>query len=542
MQQKIILFILLFCCGMANAMNCSEYGSFKTYGGHYYTVTQKKFTFLEAKQFAVLNGGYIAIPNTQEENIFLSGIIQRDMAWIGIHDPNYIKNFCVNGVNCMSNSARFKTVKGENLLWSNWKEKEPNNAVYDDDYNIEGKPLVSPLGEYWVVLNTLGKWFDVGNHIGGNSKIIKHQAILEFDTVPQCGTAHTIEPDDMIDMTLRCDTQINYDDINKNVLHQSFICQYDTNNTPYCPFNLEECQQEWEYQTGTSTKHVKTITIPCDDGNDGCYTEKTYTYYDYNCSAGYTAQDIGGDCNLSDLIDFDFDGVGDFCNSSNPPFKNCRKEKFTCKSDSRTPCAKVDNRMQCSTQPCFNKDNIIDIDSPVGLEDRNNDGWQEDGKCVGEISLFSGYDKRCRSEDIAFGLMGGGCCKKDEVFFGLIECKEEEKILAQMNRSERCTYIGEYCAHKIKILGKTIGCSQYKKTWCCFNSKLARIINEQGREQLKGFTWGSSKNPQCKGFTPLQFEKLDFSRIDLSEVAGDLETSLYDSERLEEKFTQPFQK
>ena len=52
-------------------------------------------------------------------------------------------------------------------------------------------------------------------------------------------------------------------------------------------------------------------------------------------------------------------------------------------------------------------------------------------------------------------------------------------------------------------------------TSCNFNSKLARIINEQGRPQLnKG--WGSASNPECKGFTPEEFQKLDFSKIDFA--------------------------
>ncbi|AVL47373.1 hypothetical protein CEP74_06175 [Campylobacter jejuni subsp. doylei] len=55
-----------------------------------------------------------------------------------------------------------------------------------------------------------------------------------------------------------------------------------------------------------------------------------------------------------------------------------------------------------------------------------------------------------------------------------------------------------------------------------FTSKLARIINEQGRPQLaKG--WGSAESPECKGFTPEEFQKLDFSKIDMSEFFGEIQ-------------------
>jgi conjugal transfer mating pair stabilization protein TraN len=68
---------------------------------------------------------------------------------------------------------------------------------------------------------------------------------------------------------------------------------------------------------------------------------------------------------------------------------------------------------------------------------------------------------------------------------------------------------------------------QRAKTYCCFNSKLGRIIQEQGREQLQDFqpreNWGSGKSPNCVGFTPEQFSMLDFSRIDLGEFIGDIQ-------------------
>jgi conjugal transfer mating pair stabilization protein TraN len=59
---------------------------------------------------------------------------------------------------------------------------------------------------------------------------------------------------------------------------------------------------------------------------------------------------------------------------------------------------------------------------------------------------------------------------------------------------------------------------------------MARIVHEQGRPQLKAFGpgggWGTAKNPNCRGFTPQEFQQLDFSRIDLSEYFGDIQRDL----------------
>ena len=81
-----------------------------------------------------------------------------------------------------------------------------------------------------------------------------------------------------------------------------------------------------------------------------------------------------------------------------------------------------------------------------------------------------------------------------------------------------CHEVGTYC--KTEWLGS---CVQKAVGYCCFNSKMGRIIHEQGRPQLKGFSdWGPPKNPDCRGFTPEEFRSLDFSKIDMSEYYEDL--------------------
>lgn len=82
-----------------------------------------------------------------------------------------------------------------------------------------------------------------------------------------------------------------------------------------------------------------------------------------------------------------------------------------------------------------------------------------------------------------------------------------------------CHELGIYC--KTKWLGQ---CVQKAKSYCCFNSKMARIIHEQGRAQLKSFQngFGVIKEPDCRGFTPEEFQALDFSKIDMTEYYNDL--------------------
>jgi conjugal transfer pilus assembly protein TraF len=60
-------------------------------------------------------------------------------------------------------------------------------------------------------------------------------------------------------------------------------------------------------------------------------------------------------------------------------------------------------------------------------------------------------------------------------------------------------------------------CLTKKKVYCCFESKLSRILQEQGRQQLNK-PWGKPKTEQCLGFTIDEFARLDLSPMDFSEV------------------------
>lgn len=108
-------------------------------------------------------------------------------------------------------------------------------------------------------------------------------------------------------------------------------------------------------------------------------------------------------------------------------------------------------------------------------------------------------------------------------------CKKSDAVTDMLKDSGVCHYVGKYCSWKIKVFGHSI-CLQHKKVYCCFHTKLARIVQEQGRPQLKDFNysqdWGDAESPNCRGFTPEEFQMLDFDKIDLSEYFGDIENKV----------------
>src|SRR3546814_20303352 len=56
--------------------------------------------------------------------------------------------------------------------------------------------------------------------------------------------------------------------------------------------------------------------------------------------------------------------------------------------------------------------------------------------------------------------------------------------------------------------------------YCCFESKLTRILQEQGRPQINK-PWGKPKEEQCAGFTIDEFSRLDMSQMDFSDIYAD---------------------
>lgn len=136
------------------------------------------------------------------------------------------------------------------------------------------------------------------------------------------------------------------------------------------------------------------------------------------------------------------------------------------------------------------------------------------------LSLFKGERETCRKK--VFGLLN--CCAGKA--FPLIPganllvalgCNSEELLLHQRDATGLCAYVGSYCSDS--VLGI---CVTKKKVYCCFESKLSRILQEQGRPQLNK-PWDKPKRETCQGFSIEEFARLDLSRMDFSEVYAEFQ-------------------
>lgn len=130
---------------------------------------------------------------------------------------------------------------------------------------------------------------------------------------------------------------------------------------------------------------------------------------------------------------------------------------------------------------------------------------------AGANALIIGFDPTSIAISLAINFM---------VEFLFNGCDQQDMETAMLRSSGMCHEVGSYCTSS--FLGI---CLQKAKGHCCFNTKLGRILQEQGRPQLKSFNgagWGTPKKPMCRGFTPEEFQALDFSKMDLSEYYADI--------------------
>ncbi|MGR5116259.1 type-F conjugative transfer system mating-pair stabilization protein TraN [Photobacterium damselae] len=217
-------------------------------------------------------------------------------------------------------------------------------------------------------------------------------------------------------------------------------------------------------------------------------------------------------------------------------FGECKEAKRTCKTSLLGQCMAFDISLNCSKRKCTQRnltcgDRFFCLDGSCYNEkmEQNQDfsksaaalaalGDAAKSFTADKVRIFSGKGASCSKKPIGFS----NCCadKGWGQGLGLDKCSAEEKGLAKAKEKGLTIELGTYCAEK--VLGV---CIRKKKGYCQFDSKMARIVQEQGRSTL-GLTFGSAKNPNCSGITPEQLQKLDFSKIDFSEFYQDLQNNM----------------
>lgn len=166
---------------------------------------------------------------------------------------------------------------------------------------------------------------------------------------------------------------------------------------------------------------------------------------------------------------------------------------------------------------------------------------------VAQLDIFAQMQQDVRS-DLNYIFKGGaqGCNRLCLTFkdccdlsgwgksLGLVGCSSEEKQLADNRQKGLCVEVGTYCAERVPITGI---CLRKKTNFCCFQSKLTKSIQTQGRAQLN-MNFGTAENPDCRGLTVDEIQRIDFSKLDLTEAFSDLKPQAKDPNSLNQKLQQ----
>lgn len=132
-----------------------------------------------------------------------------------------------------------------------------------------------------------------------------------------------------------------------------------------------------------------------------------------------------------------------------------------------------------------------------------------------DVRAFTGKATFCRKAAAGFS----NCCKdggwgQDA---GLAKCNSEEKALGKAKKDKLTVSVGEFCSKK--VLGV---CLQKKRGYCQFDSKLAQIVQQQGRNGQLHISFGSSKHPDCRGITVDELQNIKFDQLDFTNFYEDL--------------------
>ena len=226
-------------------------------------------------------------------------------------------------------------------------------------------------------------------------------------------------------------------------------------------------------------------------------------------------------------------------NFSDENICNYTQNLYNCATTTTTSTANVTcgSNVYCTNGQCTKVEADSDskdfVKSVSYLQALNQMGKDNDAS-IDNLKIFTGTENTCDKDSVSYN----NCCSDSgwgQDYLGA-SCKDREIQLMKSQEKKLCHYVGSYCSKKIPIIGT---CQTTTKSYCCFGSKISRIINEQGKAQL-GIGWGSSESPNCRGLTADEMQNLKFDTMDLSEITSDItsQATLPNQSYIEDKVKQ----
>lgn len=133
--------------------------------------------------------------------------------------------------------------------------------------------------------------------------------------------------------------------------------------------------------------------------------------------------------------------------------------------------------------------------------------------------MFKGTARGCTRNCLNFR----DCCGNDQgwgVALHLSNCDKDEKELRELRDKKLCVQVGTHCVERDKVF-KT--CLRKKTMFCCYGTKLSRLIQETARKQL-GVGFGNPQQPDCSGLSADQLSRVDLSKADFTDLFAEIQS------------------
>lgn len=181
----------------------------------------------------------------------------------------------------------------------------------------------------------------------------------------------------------------------------------------------------------------------------------------------------------------------------------CSKETIECQE--KVPCADG----QCDTAQNEPSDDMAEGLSRLGALS----GVSEDvaSKQVRSRvpAIFTGSAQECKKYPLGFR----DCCTDSGWGDWIKNCPQTLQALLRAKQENRVVYLGSYKKHRL---------GEHHYSYCVFPSKLAALVQIQGRGAQLGIPYGTAKYPDCRGLTPEELSRIHFNALNLSSIQQEL--------------------
>lgn len=223
--------------------------------------------------------------------------------------------------------------------------------------------------------------------------------------------------------------------------------------------------------------------------------------------------------------------------------EGCEQSNATCRQENDGQCLMWEQTYQCPLNQCTDNQLICGedafcLDGNCSSEAYEKANEEEFKKAMSVLSAASEASKSFNvKENFIFTgeklecsrlmLDAKNCCRDSGwgIDLNLFHCTDSEKKLGKARENKLVIPTGEYCYERVKLPGGSV-CKDTHQTYCVFQSKLARIVQEQGRFHQLHIPFGEGETTNCSGITPQQMQLLQFESIDFSEFYQDVKNKM----------------